>query len=405
MTQNVFVMTEYRDSTNVLGPFAAGTLLDMLEDGQIDRDTALLQYAPPGFSKPFWTPISEDIEHDLLKRYRASMRVSPIDLPYTQVPAVVEVKQEDYFNPKIQEQAYYEIVGMVSEETDTSRALLVQIDKKFGGVRHGGDLWSWLDERATGHADSEEGLIDANEARREVDEYFFPECKITTEMLTVEAGKFENIYTRQPKERQGMRGDMFRAFVSKLPPKPFVDLLDKVNTFDLIGNGCILKSYDESIKMLRKLYGQHVGVYGYVSMECDKGGSRESTALGAFNMEVKSTTVCFRCWKVGEHFSWNCDKPGRACDACGNDGGKRNGFSCGGEYDAAKCMAKGYIPSGRVPPKLLERIKTIDCTRPAPTALSTVPTPPSTSHNQDGMEYTVEQDSHGRTIMVGRKII
>ena len=140
MTQNVFVMTEYRDSTNVLGPFAAGTLLDMLEDGQIDRDTALLQYAPPGFSKPFWTPISGDIEHDLLRRYRASMRVSPIDLPNTQVPAVVEVKQEDYFNPKIQEQAYYEIVGMVSEETDTSRALLVQIDKKFGGVRHGGDV-------------------------------------------------------------------------------------------------------------------------------------------------------------------------------------------------------------------------------------------------------------------------
>ena len=65
MTQNVFVMTEYRDSTNVLGPFAAGTLLDMLEDGKIDRDTALLQYAPPGFSKPFWQPISDDIERDL----------------------------------------------------------------------------------------------------------------------------------------------------------------------------------------------------------------------------------------------------------------------------------------------------------------------------------------------------
>ena len=204
MAQDGLAMSQHRDGTNILGPFNAGTILDMLEEGHIDRDTAYIQYAPPGFSKPFWTPISGDIEHDLLRRYRASMRVSPIDLPNTQVPAVVEVKQEDYFNPKIQEQAYYEIVGMVSEETDTSRALLVQIDKKFGGVRHGGDLWSWLDERATGHADSEEGLIDANEARREVDEYFFPECKITTEMLTVEAGKFENIYTRQPKERQGI---------------------------------------------------------------------------------------------------------------------------------------------------------------------------------------------------------
>ena len=68
-------------------------------------------------------------------------------------------------------------------------------------------------------------------------------------------------------------------------------------------------------------------------------------------------------------------------------------------------MAKGYIPSGRVPQKLLERIKSIDNTRAAPTALSTVPTPPSTSNTEDGMEYTVEQDSHGRTVMVGRKII
>ena len=39
MTQNVFVMSEYQDSTNILGPFNARTLLYMLEDGQIDRNT------------------------------------------------------------------------------------------------------------------------------------------------------------------------------------------------------------------------------------------------------------------------------------------------------------------------------------------------------------------------------
>ena len=123
-------------------------------------------------------------------------------------------------------------------------------------------------------------------------------------------------------------------------------------------------------------------------------------------MKVKSTTVCFRCWKVGEHFSWNCDKPGRACDACNNDGGKRNGFSCGGEYDAAKCLAKGCIPSGRVPSKLLERIKSIDSTRAAPTALSSADSAIHVAHRRwDGVHLTVERDSHGRTVMVGRKII
>ena len=43
MTQNVFVMSEYQDSTNILGPFNARTLLYMLEDGQIDRNTSLIK--------------------------------------------------------------------------------------------------------------------------------------------------------------------------------------------------------------------------------------------------------------------------------------------------------------------------------------------------------------------------
>ena len=65
MTQNVFVMSEYQDSTNILGPFNARTLLYMLEDGQIDRNTSLIKrYGSPGTTE-FWQPISDDIERDL----------------------------------------------------------------------------------------------------------------------------------------------------------------------------------------------------------------------------------------------------------------------------------------------------------------------------------------------------
>ena len=65
MTQNVFVMSEYQDSTNILGPFNARTLLYMLEDGQIDRNTSLIKrYGSPGTTE-FWQPISDDIEHGL----------------------------------------------------------------------------------------------------------------------------------------------------------------------------------------------------------------------------------------------------------------------------------------------------------------------------------------------------
>ena len=65
MTQNVFVMSQHRDGTNILGPFNAGTLLYMLENGQIDRNTSLIkQYGAPGTTE-FWQPISDDIERDL----------------------------------------------------------------------------------------------------------------------------------------------------------------------------------------------------------------------------------------------------------------------------------------------------------------------------------------------------
>ena len=65
MTQNVFVMSQHRDGTNILGPFNARTLLYMLEDGQIDRNTSLIKrYGSPGTTE-FWQPISDDIEHGL----------------------------------------------------------------------------------------------------------------------------------------------------------------------------------------------------------------------------------------------------------------------------------------------------------------------------------------------------
>ena len=66
MMQNVFVMSQHRDGTNILGPFNARTLLYMLEDGQIDRNTSLIkQYGAPGSTTEFWQPISDDIEHGL----------------------------------------------------------------------------------------------------------------------------------------------------------------------------------------------------------------------------------------------------------------------------------------------------------------------------------------------------
>jgi hypothetical protein len=94
---------------------------------------------------------------------------------------------------------------------------------------------------------------------------------------------------------------------------------------------------------------------------------------------VKENTRCFRCWKTGVHYSWDCEKPGKVCEACGNDGGKPfGGFSCGGEYDKSKCMVKGFDPKCYVPPKLMDKIndagkaitaKQLDDKKPDATAL------------------------------------
>ena len=51
--------------------------------------------------------------------------------------------------------------------------------------------------------------------------------------------------------------------------------------------------------------------------------------------------VCYRCWKSGDHLSYECDKAPSTCVTCGLDAAKAR-ISCGGECDPLKCMIKGY---------------------------------------------------------------
>ena len=65
--------------------------------------------------------------------------------------------------------------------------------------------------------------------------------------------------------------------------------------------------------------------------------------------------VCFRCWEVGSHLSFDCPKAPKVCVRCGLDGGK--GPSCGGEYEPTKCMVKGFKPSRKVSENYMDKLR------------------------------------------------
>jgi hypothetical protein len=170
----------------------------------------------------------------------------------------------------IQADAYFEILGFITTKTEAGEALLITINNKFGKARLGYALWQWLDERAGSASNSGDGLVDADDAKRAVEEYMIPEGKLSIEELSTQSAIFQNLYLKQPAERQGLRGDIFQSFISKLPSDPFEDIMDEINTFDLIDNGNILGDYEAANKLLRKLYGKWARTHDYVTVKNDE---------------------------------------------------------------------------------------------------------------------------------------
>ena len=128
--------------------------------------------------------------------------------------------------------------------------------------------------------------------------------------------------------------------------------------------------------------------------------------------------LCFRCWKQGDHLTYECTQPAKVCLTCGLDSSKTR-VSCGGEYDPACCMVKGYVPKCRVPVSFMEKLRyaanknnvkfhddpTDDQAHGNSTALVTSGAGSSTPGglDTDGMTYKVEFGNDGRNYLVGRK--
>ena len=109
--------------------------------------------------------------------------------------------------------AFHVIVQYINAECSTGMMLLLDIETRFDEDESGHRLYKYLSERASCGA-SADGLTSADEQRNKIRDWqFCPNETITIEALVMGSTHFKRMWTRQPKARQGMGGDMFDASV------------------------------------------------------------------------------------------------------------------------------------------------------------------------------------------------
>ena len=70
-----------RNGTKIISPFGAATVVDMVENGIIDKDSSLISFCCDGFHETFWEPFTSDKGLKLHKSARNQARVVPLVLP------------------------------------------------------------------------------------------------------------------------------------------------------------------------------------------------------------------------------------------------------------------------------------------------------------------------------------
>lgn len=164
-----------RDGTKIIGPFDAATVIDMLDNGDIDKDSSLISYSPDGF----WEAITPDKELEIYKSARGQARVAPLTLP-AQEPEEDTVGRTEADD----RDAYHLLMQIINNKVDTGRALLQQADNLFGYSQSGHEFFKWLDDRAKASV-NDNGLINAEDALQDVFDFKLPEGELTKETITL----------------------------------------------------------------------------------------------------------------------------------------------------------------------------------------------------------------------------
>ena len=96
--------------------------------------------------------------------------------------------------------------------------------------------------------------------KRKIDDYKLCEGKeITIEELALGAEKFERLWLEQPKARQGIDGDMFDKWTTKLTDNPFhTKLLPIVKGMNIVRDGSVHSDYALANNNLRAIYADYL---------------------------------------------------------------------------------------------------------------------------------------------------
>ena len=279
-----------------------------------------------------------------------------------------ELGQQRPCTPENDRAAYHVLIEEIDDTADSiGESLLLTANNKFEDNESGYELFKWLEERA-GCGSTVGGLVDADEIKRKIDDYKLCKGKdITLEELSLGAEKFERMWLEQPKARQGIEGDMFDTWVTKLPNNPFhTSLLPIVKGMNIISNGSVHAEYAQANHKLRAIYADHLktnppakgkGASAGTALLGKGGGWFGGKGKGGKGKGKGRSISCFRCWAQDDHLSGQCSSPPGVCTACSMDSDKAR-MSCGGEQDPTKCIIKGYRPSAGVPGTYLDRLKT-----------------------------------------------
>ena len=106
---------------------------------------------------------------------------------------------------------------------------------------------------------------------------------------------FNTLYHQQPKERWGMKSDVFRAWAAKLPDDPFKGLLTQIHSLDLISAGpSVLDDFDKANRMLCALYSHWCADHPRVMITA---GMQPRALVAKGGSKGDGWMVCFRCWE------------------------------------------------------------------------------------------------------------
>ena len=268
--------------------------------------------------------------------------------------------------------AYHLIVQHINSDCETGMMLLLDIENKFRDDESGHRLYKYLVERAS-CSGSVDGLTSADEQRNKIRDWqFSPNEPITVEALVMGSRHFQHMWMRQPPARQGMGGDMFDAWVAKLPATPFrTNFLPHLDAYNAMEDGSLHGDYEGVNQRMKALYiswlkhndpvkgkGANNNNNDRTALIADPNGKGKGKGKGKWGGQQgggKGKIACFRCWK-NDHQSGQCPEAPGVCTACGLDSAKAR-LSCGGEQDPTRCIIKGYRPEAGLAPYYEQRLR------------------------------------------------